>query len=304
MRFDGYMGSDRDVHRDLTDSLFVKLMHSSIVLLVVGFQIFCCEILFGGRDGEKGILVSWDRRGSWDLVTGRQFTGMPEMMLFDDGTFIFTRFDRSSEKVLIRMRTITEQRMTEIREFLLRYLVDTRTNEWDSAEEKTDDVPLTIVRVQISGQSKVANVYGLDSDMNEESSKEPALKISELPSSVLGLHKLLEEFKSEESQEYVPQAILLFIRDVEEEYIKNYRGRSIADWNLSPSLRAMVSDAKMLRDRMGVVKVKGKEKAILTEYLQDKIPFSKRENQFLFRSDGKFYELSYRPVLPNEIEED
>ncbi len=304
MESEGLMDSGRKLRRNFISLRFWRLAGSYVILIAIVFHVFYSGVLFGGWDNAKEILVSWHRRGSWDLVTGRQFTGVPEMMLFDDGTFIFTRFNQSSEKVLIRMRTITAQRMAEIREFLLKYMAGMETTEWNSAKEEIDDAPRTTVRVQIDGQSKVTNIYDLGSDMSEEGFKEPPLKIGEPPSSVLGLHKLLERLKSEESQEYVPQAIFLFIREVDEEYIKNYRSRSIVDWNLSPSISAMVSDAKMIGDRFKVVKVKGKEKAILTEYLKDKVPFSRRENRFLFRSDGKFYELSYRPVLPNEIEED
>lgn len=304
MKSEDRMGSGRKLRRDFISLCFWRLAGSYVIPMAIVFHVFYSGVLFGGWDNTKEMLVSWHRRGSWDLVTGRQFTGAPEMMLFDDGTFIFTRFNRSSKKVLIRMRTITVQQMAEIREFLLRYMADMETTEWNSAKEEIDDAPRTTVRVQIGGQSKVANVYGLDSDMNEESSKEPALKIGELPSSVLGLYKLLEGLKSEQSQEYVPQAVFLFIRDINEEHIKYYGDRDIIDWNLSPNIGAMASDAKILGDTIRVVKVKGKEKEILTEYLQDKIPFSRRENRFLFKSNGKFYELSYRLVFPNEIEED
>lgn len=265
-----------------------KVIGSWPKVLAMAIQLFYCSYLFGADGSRKEVLVSWDKHSSWDLVTGGTWIDFPEVVLFNDGTFLFTQFGQASEKVSVRMRKVPPEEMSRVRNFLLQYLDNMESSELLQAKGQVDDVALTTITIQIGNRRKVLNLYGMVSEKSH-------LSLSPLS-------ELLASLKSADTQEYISEGILLFIREVEDAYIKNYRGRLILKWNLHPALEDLFSGAKTIGDKTKLAKVEGKDKAILTAYLQDKVPFSRRENRVLFKRDGKYYEILYRPVLPTEFD--
>lgn len=257
-----------------------------VMAVTVPILYFCH--LFSASASQDEVLISWDRRAGWDLVNGGQWMNMPEMVLSNDGTFIFTRLDQSSERFSVRINRIPPEKMLLVKAFLLKYLTNPESNEQLQTIGQVDDAPLTTVTIRMDSQRKVVNFYGvLSANTN--------FLISELS-------ELLESLKSADAKEYFPEVIWVLIHKVNESYVKNYTDRRILEWSLSPSIGTIFSSAKDVGNDMRIARVEGENKASLTAHLEDKTPVSKQKNEFLFKSDGGYYEVSYRPVLPNENE--
>jgi hypothetical protein len=255
---------------------------------------------------ESQLMVTWETAGAF-TTPSTMLTTIPEMTLYGDGRFIFVDEDRSGNRTLKITQLSTRER-EEIALFLNSFLERTDIPDFWKPPTEVTDMPTTTIRVHTNGRSKVIKAYALSIYLEKDGSlRRLSGETISIPEPLRKLYERLVQLVSKDAVLYEPKTIQLYLHQIEESYIRNYEKQNIIDWSCNVSLELIfthsaIDKSVLLEPEYRVITMEGSKMEIVLSYLKNKTPFSKKTSDMIFKANGDYYEVFYRPSLPHETE--